>query len=191
MALERNQYRDVRNILVVLGIAVICAGLLASLLLYYYGPSGRYLAGNTLLDPAVIEQINAQDQHSRSKKKSHFIFDHIEFSYFESQKKQMSTHAISIEAYQDFYHIVAVEKSLKDVTKDVQNFFITSRPSILTINRRTIGKTENSTNQLFEIVEFVQEDYFRVQLHEKNEGEWAYFYRPHLYQDIMRLFIQS
>lgn len=191
MTLEKSRNRDIQNLLSVLGAAVICAGLLALVFLYYYGSSGRYLAGNTLLDPAIMEQINAQDQHSRTKKKIHFAFDRIEFFYFDPQKGQMRTHAISVETYQNFYKMVAAEKSLEDEVRDIQDFFVNSHPSVLTINMRTIGKSENSTNQIFQIVQFVQENYFRVQLHEKKEGEWAYFYRPGLYQDIMQLFTQS
>ena len=82
-----NKNHDIRNILAVLGAAVICAGLLASVFLYYYGPSGRYLAGHTLLDPTIMEQINYQDKHPRQEKSIHFIFDHIEFSYFDPQKE--------------------------------------------------------------------------------------------------------
>jgi hypothetical protein len=185
---ERRRNRDIQNILAVLGAAVICAALLASLFLYYYGPSGRYLAGNTLLDPSIMDQINYQDQHPRTGKKVHFAFDRIEFSYFDLQNRQMRIFPIPIDSYQKFYKQVASEKSLLEVTQKIQSLFFQSHPALLTVSMRSKEGSESGTPKVFQVVQFISEDYFRVQLHEKNEGEWAYFYRPGLYQEIMRLF---
>jgi hypothetical protein len=181
--------RDIRNILSVLVAAVICAGLLATLFLYYYGPSGRYLAGHALLDPMILEKINYQEQHPSTGKKVHLAFDHIEFSYFDPLKGQTRIHSLPIEAYQNFYNLVASEKSLEEVTKETLDLFLRSHPSVLSIRMRTVEGSENLSATVFQVVQFVQEDYFRVQLHEKEEGEWAYFYHEGLYRDIMHLFL--
>jgi hypothetical protein len=188
---EGRRNRDIRNILAVLGAAVICAILLASVFLYYYGPSGRYLAGNTLLDPSIMDQINYQDQHPRTGKKVHFSFDRIEFSYFDPQKRQMHIFPISVDNYQNFYKRIASEKSLLEVTQNIQQFFLQSHPALLTISMRSREGSENGAAKVFQVVQFIPEDYFRVQLHEKNEGEWAYFYRPGLYQEIIGLFTKG
>jgi hypothetical protein len=188
--MERQKQRDIRNILTVLSTAVICAGILASLFLYYYGPSGSYIAGHTLLDPAIIEQINFQDQHPQTGKKVHFAFDHIEFSYFDSQKGEIRLPSIPLETYQQFYSKVAFEKSLDQVTLAIQDLFLQSCPSLLTIKMRTM-EGERMTTKVFQVVQFVQEDYFRVQLHQANAGEWAYFHRPGLYHEMIRLFTQG
>ena len=189
---ETQRNRDIQNILTVLGAAIVCAGLLALLFIYYYGPSGRYLAGHTILDPAIIEQINYQDTHPRTGQKVHFIFDHMEFSYFDPQKGQVRQEAIPAENYQKFYTLIASEKSLDEVTDKIKDFFIKTRPTVLTTSMRTMESSEALTTKIFQVVQFVQEDYFRVQLHEKQEqGEWAYFYRSGLYQDVMHLFTQS
>lgn len=187
---KSHKNREIGNILSVLGAAVLCAGLLASIFLYYYSPSGRYLAGNTLLDPTIIEQIHYQDQHPRTGKNVRFIFDHMEFSYFDPQKGQMQISFIPLEVYQKFYTMVTSEKSLEETTHNIQDLFLKSRPSLLTISMRTKEGAENES-KIFQVVQFVQEDYFRVQLHEKNDGEWAYFYHSGLYQKIMRLFTHS
>ena len=187
MATKRKN-REIRNILAVLGTAIICAALLASAFLYYYGPSGRYLAGHTLLDAATMEQVNEQDQQVKTRNKLRLTFDRIEFSYFDPQNKQMRHSFISRETYQKFYLMVADEKSLKEMSKNVQALFLQPHLTLLTIHLRTRGGTENVATKIFQVVQFIPEDYFRVQLHEQNEGEWAYFYRPGLYQEIMRLF---
>jgi hypothetical protein len=184
---ERN--RDIQNILAVLGSAVLCAGLLALFFLYFYGPSGRYLAGRTILDPAIIDKINDEDKHPRQK--VHVIFDHIEFSYFDPQGI-MRHQTVPLKDYQQFYYLIASEKSLDSVTDKIIDFFLKSHPTVLTMSIRTIEGSEKLTTKIFQIVQFVQEDYFRVQLHDKNEeGEWAYFYQPHLYHKVMHLFTQS
>jgi hypothetical protein len=186
---EKRRNRDIQNILTVLGSAVICAGLLALVFLYYYGPSGHYLAGNTLLDPTIIGQIHYQDEHSRTGKKVRFVFDHIEFSYFDSQKGQLHVSPIPLEAYQKFYKMVAFVKSLEEI-KDVEKLFLQSHPTLLTIRMRTKEGFEGMATRVFQVVQFAAEDYFRVQLHGKNEGEWAYFYWPDIYQEIIHLFTQ-
>lgn len=188
---ERQKNRDVRNILTVLGSAVLCAVLLASIFLYYYGPSGRYLAGNTLLDPSIMDQINYQDQYLQTGKKVRFTFDRIEFSYFDSQNGQMHIFPISLDTYQDFYKQVASDKSLLEVTQNIQNLFPQSHSSLLTISMRAKEGPESGATKVFQVVQFIPEDYFRIQLHEKKEGEWAYFYRSGLYQEIIRLFTKG
>jgi hypothetical protein len=188
---ERRRNRDIQNILTVLGAAVFCAVLLASLFLYYYGPSGRYLAGNTLLDPSIINQINYQDQHPRTGKKVHFAFDRIEFSHFDLQKGQMRIFPISLDIYQHFYKQVASEKSLLEVSPKIQSLFFQSHPALLTVSMRSKEGAESGIPKVFQVVQFIPEDYFRVQLHEKSEGEWAYFYRSGLYHEIMHLFTKE
>lgn len=188
---EIRQNREIRNILAVLGTAIVCAGFLTFLFIYYYGPSGRYLAGQTLLDPTIIEQINYQDKHPRTGKKVNFIFDRIEFSYFDSKKGGMRQEAVSLESYQKFYRLISSEKSLDKVTDQIRELFFRSHPSTLTTSMRTVDGVDTSTTKIFQVVQFVQEDYFRVQLHGNQEQEWAYFYRPHLYQEVMQLFIQN
>lgn len=189
--MNAKKNRDIRNILAVLGAAVLCAGLLASVFLYYYNPSGQYLAGHALLDPTIIEEINYQDQHPGTGRKVRFSFDHIEFSYFNPQKGAIRIPVISLDDYQKFYKMVAFEKSLKETHQNIQDLFFKSQPSLLTINMHTTERNEKGLTKVFQVVQFVPEDYFRVQLHEKNEGEWAYFYQSGLYQEIMRLFTPS
>lgn len=195
---ERQRNRDIRNLLAVLGAAVLCAALLAFFFLYYYGPSGRYLAGNTLLDPSIMAQINYQDHHPQTGKKVRFVFDRIEFSYFDPEKGQMHIFPISLETYQSFYKQVSSDRSLLEVNQNIQNLFLQSHPALLTMSMQSQEGLENRTardhlntkagSHVFQVVQFIPEDYFRVQLHGKNEGEWAYFYQSGLYQEILHLF---
>lgn len=186
---ENHKNHEIRNVLMILSTAMMGAVLLAVALIYFYGPSGRYIAGQALLDPALIKQMDAQMKHPLKGQNSHFVFDHIEFSYLDAQNHQQRKRTISLEDYQKFYALIASEKSLDKVTDPIQNLFFKSVPVTLSIRMRTLENSGQTTAKIFQTVQFIQEDYFRVQLHEKQEqGEWAYFYRPHIYQDVLYLF---
>ena len=188
---ETRKHQDIKNILAVLSSAIICAGLLSIAFIYYYGPSGRYLAGNSLLDPHLIETISYRDEHPRTGKKVLFNFDQIEFSYFDPQKGQKKVRDIPLQNYQQFYHLIASEKSLEHVTNQIEDYFIKSRPTILTISMKTAEGSDSTVTKTFQVVQFVQEDYFRVQLHGSEQGEWAYFYQSGLYKNAMQIFTQT
>lgn len=190
--MSTEQHRDVRNFVTVFGSAIFCAGLLTAFLLYYYNPSGQYLASHTLLDPAIIEQIDYQDEHPFTRKMVHFYFDHIEFSYDHPKKGYQRLTLIPIKDYEKFYALVSSEKSLMQ-SKDpvIQDLFAGSKSSLLTITMRIKENNENLPAKVFQVVQFVPEDYFRVQLHENAEGEWAYFYQLGIFQKVMQLFTSS
>lgn len=180
--------RDVLNLLSVLTAAVLSAVLLAYFFLYYYNPSGQYLAAYTLLDPSVIEQMNDRNPHSQNKKKIPFSFDHIEFSYFNQKNEYHRIEKISLKDYEIFFRKVENEKSLLDVQQNIQNDFSKMPTSLLTIQMKPEERNNNGAVQVFQVVQFVPEDYFRVQLHEKKEGEWAYFYQQGIYQETLKIF---
>lgn len=191
VAIEKRRNRDIQNLLAVLGASVFCAGLLVYLFLYYYGPSGRYIAGHTILDPAIIQQINTQEAASKNRQKVHFVFDRFEFSFFDSQTGQMQRVPVSMAAYQEFYDSIAPLSSLERQDGKIEQLFVRSHPTLLTANMRTLNAPAPSNTRIFQVIEFVEEDYFRVQLHDKQEqGEWVYFYRKNSYQDAMHLFTE-
>lgn len=192
--MKRNtqQQRDIKNIIAVLSAAIVCAGLVASVFLYYYSPTGLYVAGNTLLYPAVIERINNQDAHPKISRRTHFLFDRSEFSYFDSQSSQMRQQIVSFGDYQKFYSLIASEISLEHLPDNIKALFTATYPAVLSTKMRTIEVSGTfSTTHVFQLIQFVKEDYFRIQLHEgRNQGEWVYFHRPQIYQDLIRLLTQ-
>lgn len=185
---ERQKNQEIRNILTVLGSAILSALLLAFALIYYYSPSGLYIAGNTLLNPAMIEQMGLQGQHPKGDKRIYFVFDPIEFSY-ENSPNQIRRTMVPLEVYRNFYTLIASEKSLREVKSQIQDLFIQSHPAVLSIKIHTVEDANHSPTKIFQNIQFVSEDYFRVELNDK-PGEWAYFYQPHIYTKMMELFNQ-
>lgn len=172
--------RDIKNLLIVLGSSVICAALLSYLFLYYYGPSGRYIAGHALLDPAIIKQINYEEKEANGQK-VHFIFDKFEFSYFDKKLGKIVKIPVSQEKYKVFYQHISSLLSLEN--SKLEPLFMQPHRTLLTTSMKT-----DSRSRIFQIVDFNEEDYFRVQLQGKEQGEWAYFFQPHIYQETMTLF---
>lgn len=192
MARETGKNRDIRNLLVVLGASVVCASMIAFLFIYYYGPSGRYVAGHTILDPSIVQEINTQESDPKNRQKVHFVFDHFEFSYFDSKTGKMRTLPVTMQMYQKFYGLISSEFSVEEKKGKIEQLFIRSHPTLLTANMRTLNGSSPSNTKVFQVIEFVEEDYFRVQLHDKQEqGEWVYFFRKNSYHDAMQLFTQS
>lgn len=104
----------------------------------------------------------------------------------------MATYSVSDGAYKQFYQMVAAEQNSENTSEKIIALFSTSHSPTLTIHMQT-GKETSST--IFQVVEFSQNDYFRVQLHEQKheqrEGEWVYFYQPNLYSFIISLFTRN
>jgi hypothetical protein len=182
--------RDVQRIAVLLTCAVATAGLIAGVMLYGYSPSGRYIAGQTILDPQVMNQINIQDKKSKKEQNGRFVFEKIDFTYYDSASKKMEHIPVSMESYKKFYSLINQEKSIEKVTDELKNLF--NHPHI---NRvvTTMHEGENTASKVFQMIEITPDDFFRVQLHgdQQNPDQWAYFYRNHINEEVLRIFTKS
>jgi len=187
---KREKNQEIRNFLTVLATAVISAILLVSFFLYSYSPSGRYEARNTLLDPSIMDQINYQDMHPGTGRRVRFYFDHIEFSSSDLKNGKAKASNIPLEAYREFYQMVSSEYSLNSINHEVEDYFFKLPYTVLTIHMQTSEGGQES-GKVFQVVQFVPEDYFRVQLHGSDRAEWAYFYQQGLYRKMIDLFSNS
>lgn len=186
--MDKRAKRDVQRIAILLTCAVASAGLVAGLMLYHYSPTGRYIAGQTVLDPQVMNQINIQDSPKKGRG-SRLVFEKTDFTYYNAHSKTMEHTPVSFEAYQQFYTLITGEKSLENVTDEIAQLF--SQPHL---NRlvTTMREGENTAAKEFQVVEFSPQDYLRVQLHgDQDPDQWAYFYQPGMNEQVIRLFTES
>ena len=192
MELEKNTKNKIKSIATLLVSAVLTAVLLAVFLIYRYGPSGQYVAGNVILSPETISFINTKDHHSSGKGSLSFIFNGIEFSYFDKLRGRIEKMNVAADVYEQFFDSVKSERGLKIIPEQDQKSFSIGFPATLTVMMQAeASSTLKTGSKVFQIIQFIETDYFRVQLHgEKDTGEWAYFYKPHIYQDIIHLFTQ-
>ncbi len=146
--------------------AILCAGAFMTLFLDYYRPSISVLAGSFLL----------QDLHGKKEK--------IEFSLKDVSTGETYNWEVPLQNYQLFYEWVAYEKSLENVPQDISEVLFKSPPAILMM-------TPFSEAKLFQVIQFVPEDYFRAQVLGKAHQEWVYFYQAGMYQKVIHLFNSS
>jgi hypothetical protein len=191
------QYRDfskTKQIKVLLG--VLGGGLLAGLLfalsiLYYYNPSGSYLAKNMLLDPHQAYTLRFIEPGSKGKSEGKYAFEGIYFSYFDPSLKQQKTLKISQDQYAIFYQRVANESSVENPNEEIQRTFNHTHPVTLSLKVRSVGEDLGKGAELtFYQVDFAEgSDYYRIQVRQSGAGtSWAYFYHPGIYQETMTLF---
>lgn len=178
--------KQIKQLLTVLSAAVFGGFLLAFIMIMYYGPSGLYVAGQTILSPDIIEKINFKDTHPKTHQNVRFIFDHTEFVFFDYLRGTWQQKQVPSEAYSKFYQIVALDNSIDDITKDLLELFQKLSPTALVTSVRT---DVSPTAKIFQVIQFTKEGYYRVKLHgQEGEGEWAYFYHSDLFQLIMNIF---
>ncbi len=190
--MDRSQKSQIRNLTVVIFSSLLAALLLAGILLYNYGPSGRYAFKGTLLAPELIQGLNYNDTNSKTGGMSRFVFGDIEYTFYDSQKKQWQKIPVSIEKYANFYQAIGNKESVSLVDDAMISLFNEGMPSKLIL----LAKTESDASwqtlkKTFQEVEFATNgNYFRVQLREDNTGNnWAYFYMPGILQKAEELLV--
>lgn len=186
--MRASQVRQIRNVIAIFLSAFLTAGALAAYMLYHYNPSGRYVAGNTILSPSVINQLNYNDLNPQTGTSSKFVFNGIEFSYFDKINEKPMTLTVTPENYKTFYQWIQTEKSVENANDDLIRKFRPQNPTLTLTVRAESGALP--VTKMFQIVQFTEDDYFRIQLLHAETGAdtWAYFYRPQIYQDSVQLF---
>jgi len=181
--------REIINLLAVLASGVFCAALIAYLFIANYGPSGQYLAGHTLLDPSVLEQVGVlKNDHSKGQMATSEL-DQFTFAYFDPIARTIKRLPVSRKTYAEFYKMTASELSISDGKGNVERLFLQSHPALLTANIRVENGAFPSKSTMFQTVELIPDDYFRVQLIQGGqEDEWAYFYLENSFKQALDLF---
>lgn len=183
--------KQIRDLLAVISTGVLFAFLLSFYMIYSYGPSGQYLAKNTLLAPQLIHSLSYTDIDSKTGKHSHFVFKEMEFSYFDPKLKLWQKTNIDPKTYGLFYTEISNEQSLLDVNDNMIQSFTKASPASLTLTVQTDTSPQTLT-KVFQEVQFAhQGDYFRIQLHEQSpdRSQWIYFYHPAIYQKVLNQFL--
>lgn len=184
--------KDIRNLLLVIGVSVASAFAVAGLFLYNYGPSGRYTAENTLIEPSLLAKLNYNDINPKTNQSDRYVFDKITYSFWNKTKGEWGSLEIPIPIYSEFYKKFLSDVSIQNPDPEIVGLFSQSYPARLDVKVKTESASEWQRDQKnLTRVEFAENsDYYRVELNEENAGtNWAYFYSPQVYQETFRLFI--
>lgn len=183
----RNQ---IRSLIFVILSAVACAFLISGLLLYKYGPSGGYLAQNTVLSPDVTESLWYTDSNQKTGGNSRFVFDAVEFSYFDNKANQWYHIQVDQNRYRKFYQTVMNDNSTSEISPQLLSLFDGNYASLI-----IKVKTESNARWQEEIktlqrIDFAKDgDHYRVNLREENSpNQWVYFHHPQIFQKTLHLF---
>ena len=184
--------KDIRNLVLVMGVSVLAAFAVTGLFLYHYGPSGRYTAENTLIEPSLLARLNYNDLNPKTGQSDRYVFDKIVYAFWDKTKGEWGELEIPIPIYKTFYGQLLSDISIETPSDEIKGLFSRSYPARLDVKVRTesgTGWQKNSKN--LQRVEFAENsDYYRVELNEENAGvHWAYFYHPNVFQETFRLFI--
>ncbi len=189
---DSSKPTQIRNLLLVFGSGIAAALALAFGMLYYYNPPGAYLAKNALLAPANLLSMRYSEATIRGANNLPFVFDGIDFSYFDAAKQQWQRIAVDMLKYADFYLLIDDDASLTDVSDDVKNAFNRGHAATIILKARQ-GEAGKVASMDFLNVDFAGEgNYYRIQLREHRDSEgWAYFHHQGIYQQIQQLFVPS
>jgi hypothetical protein len=181
---------QIRNLLIIFTSGIGLAVLLSLLSLYYYNPSGSYQVKNVLLSPNSLESMRFVDGSSKAGGNPRFVFDTIEFSFYDDGLRKWEKKAVSRDQYSTLYSMINNEKSLDVIPVEVENAFQKAHPATLALKVRIEGAAGIQVPAtIFTQVEFAAiGDHYRIQLRDQtnNLGGWAYFHQPGIYKKVLK-----
>lgn len=180
----------IRQFLLVILAGVLSALVVAGVMLYYFSPTGIYRAANILLSPTVAEDLSYLDVDSTTGRAVRYVFDRVEFLYFDDEERAWSRKQVELYRYRKFYKLISNDESLLVVSDIVSNMFHLDNPAILTlVVSKEGGNHTNEEVKAFQEVQFTNKgDYYRIQLHDADQiTNWVYFYHPGIYAQTLQI----
>jgi hypothetical protein len=185
---DSSKTKQIKTIIGVLGSGIVAGVLIALAFLYYYNPSGSYLAQHVLLDPQNAFTLKFVERGIKPKSEGRYVFEAMTFTFFDSLSKQRKVVPVSKNQYAQFYQLVAHDKSVSDPTGRLSN---QQNQAVLALKVRALGDdSSHGMEQTFSEIDFIQDgDYYRIQLRQSGPGsDWIWFYHPHIYQEVLKMF---
>jgi hypothetical protein len=180
--MDKSAKAQIRNLLVVIGSAIVFACAAAAMMVRVYGPTGDYQLSNVLLSPET----------ARTMAYRQLVFDHIEYAQRDQETKMWKPQSISLDQYQKFYSTVEKAQSQQFAAAAAAPFSHHT-PSTLTLFVRPATEPVGSRVKVFQVVEFVPDD-FRVELHADkmdSTSKWVYFHYPEIGKLVSKTFGSS
>jgi len=176
----------IRNVMVILGSAVVLAAGLVAFLVIYYGPSGSYRAGNVMIAPDVLAKISYEQTSPTTGQVQRFEFDGIDFTFYSSQRRDMVTLNLRSEQYRRLYDLLAADTSVSTVPAEVEQLFNGPRVAYLTVWVRPEG-TVGPARVFYRVYFPPMGGVYRVESLQGSsiEQPWIYFMRDGVYDQVL------
>lgn len=189
-----SKFKEVKALLLVIGLGVVAAGFLSIGFLYFYNPIGSYRAGNMLLDPAVITGMQYSEAAKRGGDNTPFIFAGIEYSYFNATQKRWDHASIPMDRYDRLYKLIANDRSMPDVTESAREAFRKGNLSGLVIRTRRDNGGKTPPEDFLKVDFSSDGNYYKIELRavkgEKGtEDGYAYFYHEGIGTSAYAIFL--
>jgi hypothetical protein len=179
--LDTYRRKAIFQLMTVLLVSLLAAVGLVAYMLYKYNPSGLYIAGNALISPEVIKEMQQQ-------KDPLLDFSRAEFSYWDERDKQMHHVPVVLYEYEQFYHDIEKEKSENTPSLEVLELFNHQNISKLNLFVDKNPQQKQTSMALSQVVEFAYSgDYYRIHILGDERG-WIYFHHPHIDQEARKYF---
>lgn len=194
-SIDPSQKKQIRTLLLVFGSGLTMGIFIALAMLYYYNPTGSYLARNVLLAPENATSMRYLDTDKTKKEGGRrYILDDIEYSYSENNSRQYKRLHVDMEKYAAFYNAVSNDASLTDVDDKIRGLFNAPLASSILLKVRTENSVKyQGDSKPFLTIDFAADgNHFRVQLREQSATDtWAYYYDKGIASKVHNLFIPS
>jgi hypothetical protein len=189
-SMESNK-REIFNLLSIIFSGMFCAFALTTYILYYHGPTGRYLIQKVLLSPEIVKNLTYQEINPQTGKLTRFVFKDIEFSYFDAETLKDKVILITLEKYKKMFDLLKQDESLLNPSVDIEDLFYSQLPAkvILKVKPELTNEFQGAP-WVFQEVQLARESpYYRVQLRgQSNPSEkWVYFEHPDIYPLVIKL----
>jgi hypothetical protein len=184
--------KDIRNLLALLGASLVSAVALIVALLYFYGPTGQYVAQNTLLQGKDLSELNYNGINPHTNQSDRYRFDKIVYVYWDKTAQKEAKVDVPVATYDQFYDLVQKDESLQNVNANIESGFRKTPPARLEIRVKSESQEplyKDVKNLL--VIEFSEAgDFYRVELNEDNKGiHWAYFFHSGITPKTFKLFV--
>jgi hypothetical protein len=191
--MNNSKAKQIRNLLLIIGSAVVVSCCALFLMLYSSGLSGAYLAKNVLLSPESVKVLNFNNpgpKSSKTKISPQFVFDLIEFSFYDAVHKRVIHTQVDIAYYAELYKIIENDSSLTGnaVLNEAALKFNNIEATLFIKFRSRRGEDVlQGSSDVFK-VEFIK-DYYRISLRDQNlHQQWAYFKHVNIFEQVLGLF---
>jgi hypothetical protein len=167
--------KQVRNLILLLGSSLFCAGLAVVFLLIQYGQKDEIQIKKTLINPEILAE---------------FMTYQIDLVYFDASQGSWFSNAISIEKYKKIFEVIARDKSIKNLSSEEIELFsnhFSTRLIVQAEYKKQHSSLKHRENHISQEVEFTSAGTYRIVTFTETRPSWVYFRHSEIGAKILNL----